>query len=296
MNRWTKIVLIAAGVLAVLVLLAAAVLPVLIRNQAVRILGEATGRTVRIEQLTVNPLTLRATVRGFAIEEAGGGPFFSLTALTVSVSPASLYRRALVLSELAIEAPSLRVVRAGAKRFNFTDILERQEAKPVAAKPEEPKTGTPKPEESQSNGFFPFVFNNVKLTGGFLELEDRGVDGGRTHTLKNLEMDLPCLSSLPAEADREVELRVSLVFNGAPLSLTAKIKPVIGDLTASLQLILRQLSLPPLSGYAPQAPPVELASGDPSLDLDHRFRPPVEQRPGRHVKGLARLASLGRLW
>jgi uncharacterized protein involved in outer membrane biogenesis len=301
MNRWTKNILIAAGALAVLALLAATVLPLLIRNRAVRILGEATGRTVRIEKLTVNPLTLRATVRGFAIEEAGGGPFFSLAALTASVSPSSLYRRALVLSELAIEAPSLRVVRAGAERFNFTDILERQEAKPKEpkpekTKPEKTKPEEPKPEEPKPAGRFPFVLNNVKLTGGSLELEDRAVAGGRTQTLKNLEIDLPCLSSLPAEADREVELRVSLVFNGAPLSLTAKIKPVIGDLTASLQLILRQLSLPPLSGYAPQAPPVELASGDLSLDPERRFRQPADQRPGVHVRAFARLASPGRLW
>jgi len=168
--------------------------------------------------------------------------------------------------------------------------------KPEKTKPEKTKPEEPKPEEPKPAGRFPFVLNNVKLTGGSLELEDRAVAGGRTQTLKNLEIDLPCLSSLPAEADREVELRVSLVFNGAPLSLTAKIKPVIGDLTASLQLILRQLSLPPLSGYAPQAPPVELASGDLSLDPERRFRQPADQRPGVHVRAFARLASPGRLW
>ncbi|MCE5266054.1 MAG: AsmA family protein, partial [Deltaproteobacteria bacterium] len=166
MTRWKKITLIAVGVLAVLVLLAATALPVLIRNKAVEALKEATGRNVRIEKVSLNPLTLTASVTGFAVEEKGGGPFFSVGSLRVSVSPASIYRRALVLSEVSIESPSVRVVREAADRFNFSDILERQK-----------KTE----EKPKSAGVFPFVLNRFQLTGGAFELDDRIVGGGRKH-------------------------------------------------------------------------------------------------------------------
>ena len=278
MNRWAKVLLIVAGVLALMALLAATLLPVVVRNQAVKALAAATGRAVRIEKVTLNPLTLRATVQGFAIEEQGGGPFFSLEALTVQVSPTSLYRRALVLSEVSIATPALRVVRTAADRFNFTEILERQK------KPEEKKPEPAAP--------FPFVVNHLRLTQGSLELDDRAVAGGRKHSLRNLEIDLPWLSSLPDESNREAEPRVSLVVNGAPLSLTGKVKPFGDELTASLRIVLQKLALPALAVYVPQAPPVTLASGSLSTDLNLRFRRPSAGKPELDVAGLARLDGL----
>jgi hypothetical protein len=65
MSGRKKIILIAVSALAVLALLAATVLPILIRNKAVEILREATGRNVRIEKVSLNPLTLTAAERIF---------------------------------------------------------------------------------------------------------------------------------------------------------------------------------------------------------------------------------------
>ena len=67
MTKWKTIALIAAGALAVLALFTATVLPVLVRNKAVEVLREATGRNVRIEKVSLNPLTLTASVQGFAV-------------------------------------------------------------------------------------------------------------------------------------------------------------------------------------------------------------------------------------
>ena len=276
MTKWKTIALIAAGALAVLALFTATVLPVLVRNKAVEVLREATGRNVRIEKVSLNPLTLTASVQGFAVEENGGGPFLSVGALRVSVSPASLYRRALVLSEVSIESPSLRIVRAGADRFNFSDIAERR------GKEEKPK----------SAGVFPFVLNRFRLTNGSLDLDDRVVAGGRRHSMRNLEIALPWLSSLPSEADREAMPRVSAFVNGAPLSLTGRLKPFRKDLESSVHVALQNLSLPELAAYVPQAPPVALASGNLTLDMDLLYRQPADRKPELNVKGLARLDSL----
>ncbi|MCX5820076.1 MAG: DUF748 domain-containing protein [Deltaproteobacteria bacterium] len=276
MTRWKKIALVAVGILAVLLLFTATVLPILVRNKAVEVLREATGRNVRIEKVSLNPLTLTASVQGFAVEEHGGGPFLSVAALRVSVSPASLYRRALVLSEVSIESPSLRIVRAGADRFNFSDIAERR------GKEEKPK----------SAGVFPFVLNRFRLTGGSLDLDDLVVAGGRKHSIRNLEIALPRLSSLPAEADGETTPRISAIVNGAPLSVTGKLKPFSKDLESSVRIALQKLSLPELAAYVPQAPPVDLASGKLTLDMDLLYRQPAGSKPELRVKGLARLDTL----
>ena len=85
-------------VAAALLLFTAAILPLIVRSQAVSAIGEATGRKARIEKVSINPFTLTVTVSGLAIEEKGGGPFISIGRLAASLSPASIYRRALILS------------------------------------------------------------------------------------------------------------------------------------------------------------------------------------------------------
>ena len=277
MNRWKKITLIAVGILAVLAVLIATALPIVIRNQAVKILRETTGRNVGIEKISLNPLTLTASVRGFTIEEQGGGPFLSIGSLRASVSPASIYRRALVLSEVAIDSPSLRVVRVGADRFNFTDILERQ-------KREERK---PKPAS-----LFPFILNDFHLRNGSLDLDDQAVAGGRKHSLRNLEIALPWLSSLPAEAQKQATPRISAIVNDAPLTLAGSVKPFSPDRDSSFHITLGKLSLPELAVYAPQALPAELAAGKLTLDTDLQYRQPADGKPDLSAKGLVRLDTL----
>jgi len=276
MTRWKKIALIAVGALAVLFLFMATILPALIRSKAVEALREATGRNVSIEKVSLNPLTLTASVRGFAVEEKGGGSFFAIGALRVSVSPASLYRRALVISEVSIESPSLRVVREAADRFNFSDIAERQK----------------KEEKPKSAGIFPFVLNRFQLTGGSLDLDDRLVGGGRKHSVRNLEIALPWLSSIPAEADLDAAPKISAIVNGAPLSLTGKLKPFSKDLESAVHIAIEKLNLPELLAYVPQAPPVDLNSGKLSLDLDLLYRQPAGGKPELGVKGIARLDAI----
>jgi uncharacterized protein involved in outer membrane biogenesis len=276
MTKWKKITLLAIGALAALLIFMAAALPVLIKNKAVELLREATGRNVRIERVSLNPLTLTAAVRGFAVEEKGGGPFLSVGALRISVSPTSIYRRTLVLSEVFIESPSLRIIRTGANSFNFSEIVERQK----------------KEENPKSAGVFPFVLNRFQLTGGSLVLDDRIVAGGRKHSIHNLEIALPWLSSIPAEADREAVPRISALVNGAPLVVTAKVKLFSKDLESSVHIALQQFSLPELLAYVPQAPPVELASGKLTIDADILYRQAADRNPELSVKGLARLDAL----
>jgi len=276
MSRWKKIIAIAIGTLAVLAILVATVLPIVVRNKAIEAIQEATGRNVRIEKVSLNPLTLTASVRGFAIEENGGGPFLSVGALHVTVSPASLYRRALVLSEVSIESPSLRIVRAKADHFNFSDIVERQK----------------KEEKPKSTGVFPIVLNRFRLANGSLDLDDRVVAGARKHSILNLEIAIPWLSSLPADADREATPRLSALVNGASLSFTSKLKPFSKDLEGSVHVDLQKLSLPELAAYAPQPPPVDLTSGKLTLDADILYRRPADRKLELNVKGLARLDTL----
>lgn len=274
MIRKMKFVPLTAAIIVLLFFLMTVVLPIYIRYKAIETIREATGRNVRIERVSFNPLTLTAGVRDFAVEEQGGGPFLSVGRLSVSVSPTSLFRRALVLSEVTIDSPSLRIVRTETNRFNFSDIPERQ--KKTEAKP-------------KTAGLFPLVLNHFRLTNGSLDFDDRAVAGGRTHTVHNLEFLLPRLSTLASEAEEEAKPYLSMIVNGAPLTVSGKIKPFSVNLDSALHIALKKLSLPELEVYVPQRPSVDLVSGKLTLDADLHYRRLADGKPDIGAKGLVRL-------
>lgn len=276
MNNWKKIVLITIGCLAALLLFSWAVLPVLIKNKAVVLLKEATGRNAAIEKISLNPLTLSAQVRNLSLEEPGGGGFFSVGNIRVSISPASIYRRALVLSEVSIASPALRIVRDKPAHFNFSDILARQK----------------KEEKPKNEGIFPLIIYNFHLDNGACHFEDRIIAGGRSHSIKNLAISLPWLSALPKEADQDATPRISAIVNGAPLTLAGKIKPFSADMASAIHITLQELNLPELAAYVSQAPPVDLASGKLTIDADILYRQRTDGKPDLSLKGLARLGDL----
>jgi uncharacterized protein involved in outer membrane biogenesis len=276
MNHWKKIVLITIGALAALMLFSWAVLPGLIRNKAVDLLKEATGRNAAIEKISLNPLTLTVQVRNLSLEEPGGGVFFSVENVRVSVSPASIYRRALVLSEASIASPSLSIVRDQPDHFNLSDILERQK----------------KEEKPKKEGIFPLVIHNFHLDNGACDFEDRVITGGRSHSIKKLAISLPWLSTLPKEANREATPHISAIVNKAPLTLNGKTKPFSAGKASALFLTLQQLNLPELAAYLPQALPVDLASGKLTIDAEFLYRQAANGKPEVSLKGLARLDDL----
>src|SRR5512136_1307565 len=111
MTKKKKIILISLATLLALLLFIIAVLPIIVRNKAIAAIADETGRKVHIEKITINPFTLSVTVKGFAIEAKEGGPFVSLANLRASLGLASIYKRALVVSKLSLDAPSISCAR-----------------------------------------------------------------------------------------------------------------------------------------------------------------------------------------
>jgi len=66
---------------------------------------------------------MTASLRGLAIEGQAGSPFINIGNIRASLSPTSLYKRALVLSQVAVTSPSISIVRNGPGQYSFTDIL-----------------------------------------------------------------------------------------------------------------------------------------------------------------------------
>ena len=107
MSKKKKILLICLASMVMFLIFTIAILPVIVRNQAVAAIEKETGRKISIQKVSVNPFTLSVTVRGFSIAATDGGKFVSIGTVHASLGLASIYRRALILSEVSLDAPSI---------------------------------------------------------------------------------------------------------------------------------------------------------------------------------------------
>ncbi|MBJ6799446.1 DUF748 domain-containing protein [Geomonas propionica] len=276
MPKLNKYLLVSIAVFAALILFTAAILPIIVKNKAIAAIEDATGRTTRIGSVSINPLTLHVAVTDFAVAEKTGPTLIAFRALEASVAPASVFKRALILSEVTLDTPTVNLVRTAPNRFNFSDIIERQ----------------PKEKETEKKAPLRFSVNNIRLKNGSIDFDDRIVGGGRKHSIRSLDIALPFISNSPYLADNYIDPRLSAVVDGAPLSFTGKLKPLSKSLETSVHIGLKQLSLPQYVAYYPVKPPADLTSGKLDVDLDLGYRISADKKPELTLKGLTRLDAV----
>lgn len=276
MSRSKKIISAAAGTLAVLLIFSATILPVIVKHKAVSAIEQETGRKVQIESLYINPLTLTVRVNGFALGDDHGGKLVSLKQLKASLSLASLYKRALILSEISLDTPAIVLQRLSAHTYNFNDILERQKSKPKK------EAGTP----------LLFSLNNISIANGSVDFDDQAVPGGKKHSIRNLDITLPFISNIPYLIDKYTDPSITASINGAPFSFKGKVKPLSKSMETSVHIDLKQLNLPEYLAYVPMPPPVTLSSGTLAIDCEVTYRVSKDKRPDLGVTGLVTLDNL----
>ena len=128
------------------VLLVFLVLPGWLRGKGETLLSERLGRTVTIERLALNPLTLSATVENFKIADADTGTLLGFKRLYVNTEFwASLFHWRPWIGRVELDGLDTRLRRAPDGTLNVEDVIARLgESEP----PPEP----PPDEAEQSKG------------------------------------------------------------------------------------------------------------------------------------------------
>jgi uncharacterized protein involved in outer membrane biogenesis len=275
MPKKKKILLICLASVMALLIFTAAILPFIVKNKAIAAIGDETGRKVRIENVAINPLTLTVTVKGFAIEAGDGGPFVSIGNLRASLGLASIYKGALIISGMTVETPEITFARLAANSYTFNDIIERQKAKPKKPKSE-----------------FRFSINNIILKKGSIDFDDQAVEGGRKHTVRNLDIAIPFISNIPYMVEKYTDPHISAQVNGAPFDFSGKTKPLSKSMETSVHIDLKKLSLPGYMAYSPLKSPANLTSGRLTVNADFSYRISSEKKPELGIRGLFRLDDI----
>ncbi len=84
-----------------------------------------------ISQIKFNPYTLSTAVRGLLIKDRSSTEtFVSCDELFLNLGSLSALRMALVLKEIRITKPYVRIIRNKDLSYNFSDLLEEKEPAP----------------------------------------------------------------------------------------------------------------------------------------------------------------------
>lgn len=264
LRRIRLIALVTAACVAVYGVLAGLVAPPLARKMLMSRLEERLGRTVVIDDLSVNPYTLRAVMRGFRVlERDGKTPFVSFDTLDVTGGASSVYRLAPVVDALTVKGLEVHLVRDAASHYNASDILDRLNAAQAAGRKAE---GKPAP--------FRFAVANIRLVDGAIDFDDR--PAGTVQRVSAIQLAIPYLSNLPAHVDQPVQPAFSANINGTPFQLTGEALPFENTVRTNFHLDVQALDVPRYFAYLPADLPVRITAGKLDAHLALRFA----QTPG----------------
>lgn len=210
-------------------------LPPIVKPILIDKLSQALHREVAIERISVNPFNLTASISGFAIKEPGGQqPFVSFDELYINAQGFySLFKGALILKEVRLSRPYVKIIRLEDGSYNFTDLIPRPE-------PERP--------EKESKPFH-FSINNIRIINGSLDFDDRPM---RTrHAVTAMDLSVPFISNISHDVEIFVEPRFSAAINGKHYELAGKTKPFAEPKEMSVDLEVTDVDLPFYLNYVP---------------------------------------------
>ena len=277
MKRLFKVL--AGSALAVVVLAGVldVVLPGIVQKQAQQWVATHTGRTLQIEGISINPLTLQVEIRGLRLSEPGSKDLFAgFQSLRLNFSARSLLGRGLIVDEVDLTSPYLRIVRTGPRSFNFSDLLN------VGGPDKKGAGGKP----------LQFSINNIRISDGSIDLLDRTVPGGIAHTVRDLNLRIPFIGNTPYLADKYVTPALSARIDSAPFHFEGELKPFAEAVEASVRVKIDRLALPHYFASLPVALPVKVAFGNLATDLKVTYRASVKEKPRLTIAGNLTLSVL----
>ena len=249
-------------------------LPPLVKSVLLDQLSQTLHRPVAVDRVRINPYALSVELEGVSIgEREGGEQFAGFDSLYFNLEASSLFRLGPVISEVRLVNPKLKVVRVSASRYNFSDLLEEFMARP-----------------SNDDPVAAFSVNNIQLTGGVVEFDDRPL--AEKHTVSDITLTLPFVSSMAYAVESFVEPVLAAKIDGAPLLVKGRSKPFANSLESEVAIDLDDLQLAQYVDYLPFELPIKVLSGALDSTLNLTFRQEKDRPSTLVLAGSAAIKQL----
>jgi hypothetical protein len=246
--------------------------PPLLKSLLVKQLSTQFHRTVSIDGIEINPFALTAKITGVAVKETGGKEAFGFDELFVNLSALSIAQAAPVIDEIRLQGMRIAVARLANGKYDISDLLDEW------MKPSEPSP-TPR-----------FSINNIQLLGARLVFDDQPV--GKVHTVSDINLRLPFLSSMAYKADVQVTPHFSAKFGDSPILLEGVSKPFTDSRESEISLDIDRFNLATLQAYLPASIPLVLAKGTVDSELKLVFKELSDQLFSLTMVGAVHLSEL----
>ncbi|WP_305046314.1 AsmA family protein [Geoalkalibacter sp.] len=220
MNRFVKVGAIVGGALLVLVVALAILAKVLITPERVRATVEplaekALGREVRLGAIDVSFLS-GITLRDLAVQEKVGEELFvSADQVILRYQFWPLLFLQVVVDEVRLEQPRIRVVRLADGSFNFSDLLKGTGDAAEGVAPVPPDTAATAPP-------IHLTVAKVRLVGGELLFIDQRINPQAPLRYQISRLDV---SADDISLQKAFPFELACRVNEAPLSLTGQVDP-----------------------------------------------------------------------
>ncbi|MEO7117099.1 MAG: DUF748 domain-containing protein, partial [Caldimonas sp.] len=233
--------------------------PALIVSQASKAAEKQLGRHLTLGHVTFNPWTLELTIDDLALAGASASapPMLEVKRIHADAALISIFRLAPVIDAVEIDAPMVRVARVGEGRFDFDDVLQRLAAAPPSDSKEPAR----------------FSIHNIVVRGGGADFDDQPL--ATVHRVRDLELGVPFISSLPSQREIKVEPHLALTIDGSRFDSAGTATPYAERGNGEVRVKLEGFDVAPFLGYLPRSLPVQLRAATLGADLLIAF----EQRP-----------------
>lgn len=274
--RWS---LIGCAIAILIVLL----VPLVVKHQAIKWVSTHTSRSLAIDSLRINPLTLGISLRGVRLSEAGEPaiPFVAFDRLDIAFSLRSVWDRAVILRSLQLEGAKVRLVRIAANAYNFADLQKLGEEKPKEATTSPPDKGKP----------LLFSVNNISLVDGRIDFIDRVLPQEKHHTVSELNIGIPFIGNIPYLTDLYVTPSLRAKINDAPFVFDGKLKPFKDGAETTLDLAFDNFDLAYYIPYLPTTLPLRIKSGLFDSKVTVAYRVAKDLKPEVELSGSMNLSS-----
>ena len=209
------------------------VVPFGVKKAAEYYASKALSRDVTVGDVDFNPWNWRLTVKDVTVASAQGDePMLTLRSLLVDVSAQSVTAMAPVVEALEVDG------------LQGTLTMSDENLRSV-----DKSSGGGESAETASSGLPGFAIYNVKVSDASLRLVDK--TAGVNQAITDFELQLPFVSTLPAQKESLVTPRLSFKLNDTPVVATGSTKPFGRTLEARLELDVRRLDVAPLLQLVP---------------------------------------------
>lgn len=245
--------------------------PPIARSVLLKVLAKELHRPVSLGEININPYAMSVRVADLKIGDNAGGETFGFDELFLDLDLASVIHAAPVVEEVRLKGLRVHLAREAAGKYNISDLLDEW------LKPSDSPTPS-------------FSVNNIKLTGGRIDFDDKPV--GKQHAITEINISLPFISNLAYQADLFTEPAFSAVINGAPLTLAGKTKPFAQVRESELKLELDRFNLSNYLAYLPVQLPFSITGGMVDSDIRLVFRQAPKEPSSLNIAGKLTLRDL----